>query len=265
MPLLPILLAVAARDLFLPVAGRIHDPLHDVRTTVTLRNASSAEAHAKVQFVPAAGTPAPPRSVDVVVLPHAAREIDPFGDEQALGAIRITSDQPLLANSRIVTPASSASFDALSKDEAITAGEAARLDGFTFTHAATETNRVYIIETAGDALQYSVIVRGADGGDGGRVLAQNLHLIHPFEQHSLDLDHDFPTLAAPNATVLLRGLNGGGSIVAAAAITKRANGEIAARDMRVIERRDRGLSRTEKAAYAAIALFIVGAAIRRRR
>ena len=96
------------------------------------------------------------------------------------------------------------------------------------------------------------------------MLAQNVHLIHPFEQHSLDLDHDFPLLAGRNASVFVRGLNGGGSIVAAAAITQRANGEIAAREMSVTERRDRGLSRTEKLAYAAIALFLAGAALRRR-
>ncbi|HEX3583659.1 MAG TPA: hypothetical protein VH087_17965 [Thermoanaerobaculia bacterium] len=260
MPLLPILLAVAARDLFLPVAGRIRDPLHDIRTSVTLRNTSAAEAHATVRFVPAAGTQAPPRSLDVVIAPNAIRSVDPFGDDQALGAIRITSDQPLLANGRIVTPASSASFEALSPDDAITVGDAATLDGFTFTHAASETNRLYIIETAGDALQYTVIVRDA----GGKVLAQNLHLIHPFEQHSLDLDHDFPSLASQNASVLLRGLNGGGRIAAAAAITKRASGEIVAREMQVTKRRERSLSRTETAAYAAIALFIIGAALRRR-
>jgi hypothetical protein len=63
----------------------------------------------------------------------------------------------------------------------------------------------------------------------------------------------------------VRGLNGGGSIVAAAAITKRANGEIVAREMKVTERRVRGLSLSEKLAYAAIALFIAGAALRRRR
>lgn len=260
MPLLPILLAVAARDLFLPVAGRIRDPLHDIRTVVTLRNTSSAEAHATVHFVPASGTPAPPKSLDVVIPPNAVREVNPFGDEHALGAIRITSDQPLFANGRIVTPASSASFDALSPKDAITSGEAATLDGFTFTHAATETNRLYVIETAGDALQYTVIVRGA----GGKVLAQNLHLIHPFEQHSLDLDHDFSTVAAQNASVVIRGLNGGGSIVAAAAITKRANGEITAREMKVTEHRGRGLSAFEKLAYAAIALFVIGTALRRR-
>ena len=258
--LLPILLAVAARDLFLPVAGRIRDPLHDIRTVVTLRNTTSSEAHATVHFVPASGTPAPPKSLDVVIPPNATREVNPFGDEHALGAIRITSDEPLLANGRIVTPASSASFDARSPKDAITSGEAATLDGFTLTHAATETNRLYVIETAGDALQYSVIVRGA----GGKVLAQNLHLIHPFEQHSLDLDHDFSTVAAQNASVVIRGLNGGGSIVAAAAITKRGNGEITAREMKVTEHRGRGLSAVEKLAYAAIALFIIGAALRRR-
>ncbi|HEY2322428.1 MAG TPA: hypothetical protein VGJ82_06135 [Thermoanaerobaculia bacterium] len=258
--LLPILLAVAARDLFLPVAGRIHDPLHDIRTNVTLRNPSSSEAHARVQFIPTGGTSAQPKSVDAVVPPNATRTVDPFGDEYALGALRITSDQPLLADGRIVTPLSSASFEARSPKESITAGEAARLDGFTFTHAATATNRLYVIETAGDALQYSVIVRAADG----KVIAQNINLIHPFEQHSLDLDHDFPTVAAQNASVLVRGLNGGGGIVAAAAITQRSNNAITAREMTVTEHRDRGLSRTEKVAYAAIALFIIGAALRRR-
>ncbi|HEY2829985.1 MAG TPA: hypothetical protein VGJ88_07685 [Thermoanaerobaculia bacterium] len=36
MPLLPILLVVAGRDLFLPVAGRIDDPPDDVRTFIAL-------------------------------------------------------------------------------------------------------------------------------------------------------------------------------------------------------------------------------------
>lgn len=260
MPLLPILLAVAARDLFLPVAGRVHDPLHDIRTTVTLRNTSAAEAHATVHFIPSSGMSAPPKSFDVVIPPSATRTVEPFGDETAVGALRITSDQPLLASDRIVTPASSGSFDAFSQGDAITAGEAATLDGFSFTHGATATNRLYVVETGGDALQYSVVIKSADG----KVVAQNVQLIHPFEQHSLDLDGDFPTLAAQNASVLLRGLNGGGSIVAAAAVTKRANRAITAREMRVTERRDRGLSRTEKLAYAAIALFIIGAALRRR-
>jgi hypothetical protein len=260
MPLLPILLAVAARDLFLPVAGRIRDPLHDVRTTVTLRNTAPAEAHATVQFIPTGGTPGRP-PLEVVIPPNATRAVDPFGDANALGAIRITADQPVVANGRIVSPGSSATFEALSSKDGITTGEAAKLDGFTFTHATAATNRLYVVETANDALQYTVILLGADG----KVLAQNLHLIHPFEQHSIDLDGDFPTVAAPNTAVLLRGVNGGGCIVAAAAITQRANGAITAREMKVTERRQRGLSTAEKLAYAAIALFILGAAFRSRR
>jgi hypothetical protein len=261
MPLLPILLAVAARDLFLPVAGHIRDPLHDVRTTVTLRNTASTPVHATIRFVPTAGTSEPPKSLDVVIPPNATRNVDPFGDDRALGALHITSDQPISANGQIVSPGTSATFDAISADEAITTGEAARLDGFTFTHAATETNRLYLIETGGDALQYTVILLGADG----KVLAQSLGLIHRYEQHSLDLDHTFPTIAARNASLLLRGMNGGGSIVVAAAITSRANGAIAPREMNVTERRPRGMPAMEKVGYAAIALFILGAAIRRRR
>src|SRR5436305_8556041 len=118
MPLLPILLAVAARDLFLPVAGRIRDPFHDVRTTVTLRNPSSSAAHATLHFIPTAGTPTPAKLVEVVVPANATRDVDPFGDAYALGALRITSDQPLLANGRIVTPSSSASFEARPAKEA---------------------------------------------------------------------------------------------------------------------------------------------------
>jgi hypothetical protein len=257
MPLLPILLAVAARDLFLPVAGRIHDPLHDIRTTVTVTNPASSEAHATIRFIPVSGTSATLKPLDVVVPPKGSRTVDPFAEEHALGALHITADHPLIANGRIAT----STFDAIPSTDAISTAEAARIDGFTFTHAATETNRLYIVETSGDALQYTVILLGA----GDKVLSQRIYLIHPFEQHSLDLDHDFPTVAAPNVSVRVRGLNGGGSIVAAAAITKRANGEIVAREMKVTERRVRGLSLSEKLAYAGIALFIVGAALRRRR
>jgi hypothetical protein len=260
MPLLPILLAVAARDLFLPVAGRIRDPLHDVRTAVTLRNTAATDAHGTIRFVPAAGTPEQPKLLPVVIPPNTTRTVDPFGDEHALGALHITSDRPIFANGRIISPGSSATFDAISSNDAITTGEAARLDGFTFTHAATETNRLYLIETAGDALQYTVIVLGGNG----KVLTQSLGLVHACEQHSLDLDQLFPTVAARNVSVLLRGMNGGGRIVAAAAITSRANGAIAPREMTVTERRERGIPTTEKVAYAAIALFILGAAVRRR-
>ena len=260
MPLLPILLAIAARDLFLPVAGRIHDPMHDIRTKVALQSSASSEAHVTIRFIPASGTPAAAKSLDVTVPPHGTRSVDPFGEEAALGALRITSDQPLTANDRIVTPASSATFEALAATEAITTGDAARLDGFSFTHAATETNRLYIVETAGDALQYSVILLARDG----HVLAQSMHLIHRFEQHSRDLDHDFPSIAARNVSILLRGINGGGGIVAAAAVTKRSNGEIDARAIRVTERHQRGLSRSEKLAYLAACLFIIGAAVWRR-
>jgi hypothetical protein len=257
MPLLPILLAVAARDLFLPVAGRIHDPLHDIRTTVTVTNPASSDAHATIRFIPVSGTTTAPKSLDVVVPANSSRTIDPFGEEPALGALRITADHPLSANGRIAA----STFEAIPSTDAISTAEAAQMEGFTFTHAATETNRLYVVETSGDALQYTVILVGA----GGKVLSQRIYLIHPFEQHSLDLDHDFPTVAAPNVAVRLRGLNGGGSIVAAGAITKRANGEIAPRAMKVTARRDRGLSTGEKLAYAAIALFIAGAAFRRRR
>lgn len=257
MPLLPILLAVAARDLFLPVAGRIHDPLHDIRTTVTVRNATSAQTHATIRFVPVSGTSSPAKSVDVILPPYGSRTVDPFGEERALGALRITADHSLIASGRI----GASTFDAIPSSDAISTAEAAQIDGFTFTHAATETNRLYIVETSGDALQYTVILLGL----GDKVLSQRIYLIHPFEQHSLDLDHDFPTVAAPNVSVRLRGLNGGGSIVAAGAVTKRANGQIAPREMKVTERRGRGMSISEKLAYAAIALFIAGAALRRRR
>ncbi|HEY2094555.1 MAG TPA: hypothetical protein VGJ81_22065 [Thermoanaerobaculia bacterium] len=280
MPLLPILLAVAARDLFLPVAGRIHDPLHDVRTTVTLRNSGAADAHATIRFVPTAGTARQP-PLEIVIPPNATRAVDPFGETPAIGAIRITSDQPIVAtgriangriangrivngrivNGRIVSDGSSATFDAMSSADGITGGDAAKLGGFTFDHAIGATNRLYVVETAGDALQYTTIILGADGN----VLGQKLHLIHPFEQHSHDLDADFPGVAVQHASILLRGMNGGGCIVAEAAITARSNGAITARAMKVTERHERGLSNMEKLAYAAIALFIAGAALRSRR
>jgi hypothetical protein len=290
MPLLPILLAVAARDLFLPVAGRIHDPLHDVRTTVTLRNSGAADAHATIRFVLTAGTARQP-PLEIVIPPHSTRAVDPFGETPAIGAIRITSDQPIVANgriangriangriangrivngriangrivsARIVSAGSSATFDAMSPTDGITAGDAAKIEGFTFDHAIGATNRLYVVETAGDALQYTTIILGADG----KVLGQKLHLIHPFEQHSHDLDADFPGVAVQHASILLRGMNGGGCIVAEAAITARSNGAITARAMKVTERHERGLSNMERLAYAAIALFIAGAALRSRR
>lgn len=261
MPLLPILLAIAARDLFLPVAGRVRDPLHDIRTSVTLVNAEPREAHATIRFVPAAGTPSPAFSLDVAVPGNSSRSVDPFGEKGGIGALRITAERPLTGKGTIFSPMSSSAVELLPASLAIGSGDAATAGSFSFTHAASETNRLYVVETMGDALQYSVMIVGADG----RILSQNMHLIHPFEQHSLDLDGDFPTVAASNASIRVRGFNGGGRILAAAAVTKRPGGEIVLRSIAMASEPSRGLSTAEKLAYAAIALFIIGSALRRMR
>lgn len=260
MPLLPILLLVAGRDLFLPIAGRISDPSHDVRTTVTLSNTSPSEAHATIRYLPASGTPAEGRSLDVTVPSNGTRAVDPFGDQGGLGALRITSDQELTASGQITSRGSSAVFEARPASRGIGSGEAAAVGTFSFTHAASETNRLYIVETNGDALQYSIILHTGDG----RVVSQNVRLIHPFEQHSVDLDNDFPTVTGRNVSAVLRGLNGGGTIVAAAAVTKKPGGEIVPYEMVIASRRHRGLPLSETIAYAAIALFILGAYLRRK-
>jgi hypothetical protein len=259
MPLLPILLLAAGRDLFLPIAGRISDPFHDVRTTVTLKNASTSVAHATIRYLPASGTLSEGRSLDVTVPANGTRSVDPFGDQGGLGALRITSDQELTASGRITSHAASAIFEALPASRGIGSGEAATVGTFSFTHATSETNRLYIVETTGDALQYSIILRASDGS----VVSQNARLIHPFEQHTVDLDNDFPTVTGRNVSAVLRGTNGGGTIVAAAAVTKKPGGEIVPHEMAVATRRGRGLPLSETIAYAAIALFILGAALRR--
>jgi hypothetical protein len=265
MPLLPtllsIVLAVAARELFLPVAGHVRDSLHDVRTSVTLVNAEPAAAHATIRFVPAVGTPSPEFSLDVAVPAHGSRSVDPFSDRGGIGALRITSDCPLAGKGTIFNPTSSSAIDLLPAPLAIGSGDAATAGSFSFTRANSETNRLYVVETAGDALQYSVMIVGADR----QVLSQNMHLIHPFEQQSLDLDGDFPTVAASNASVRIRGFNGGGRVLAAVAVTKRPGGEIALRPVALAAEHSHGLSTAEKLAYAATALFIVGLALRRMR
>ncbi len=120
---------------------------------------------------------------------------------------------------------------------------------------------MYIVETSGDALQYSIILRASDGS----VVSQNVRLIHPFEQHTVDLDNDFPTVTGRDVSAVLRGLNGGGTIVAAAAVTRKPGDEIVPYEMAVASRRGRGLPLSEKIAYGAIALFIAGAALGSRR
>jgi len=257
MPLLSILLLAAGRDLFLPIAGRISDPLHDVRTTVTLKNPSPSVAHATIRYLPASGTPSEQRSLEVTVPPSGTRPVDPFGDQGGLGALRITSDRELTASGRITSHAASAVFEAIPASHGIRSGETATVGTFSFTHATSETNRLYIVETNGDALQYSIILRADDGS----VVSQSAGLIHAFEQHTLDLDNDFPTVTGRNISAVLRGMNGGGTIVAAAAVTKKPGGEIVPFGMGPATRRRYPLPLSETIAYAAIAFFILGAAL----
>jgi len=270
----PISAASSDIDLFVPVAGhgrqaggRVFD------TTLWITNSGNTPAHVTLQFLRAMQSNPSPHTTTFTLAPSATRVFDPIsrdllGIDEGVGAIRIRSDQALLAAVRAFTrvesePRSRAvatTFNAIPARFAIGNGQTAIAQGVTLDPAA-ERNRLYVVETAGQPLTYSLAIVDANGN----TVAQKAFYITAFEERSIDVGDEFPNLRVDHAIARVRGMNGNGRIIFAGTQIARDSQDGNAYEMSYVNEPRVRMPIGEIVAYVIVACaVIIAAAVYRR-
>jgi hypothetical protein len=262
-------------ELYVPIAGRGHQA--DGRlfaTTLWLTNAGTSPAHVTLQFLRAAQTNPSPRGITFVVESGGTRVFDPIGadvlgSDNITGALRLVSDQPVLATARVASHLESESlsralattFNAMPARFAIGNGQTAIAHGVVLGTSATERYKMYVVETAGRSLSYSVAIVSQDGA----TIAQKGFYIAPREERGIDLGDEFPNVSTDHAIVRVRGVNGNGRIIFAGAQIARESQDSNAYEMSYTNEPRVRMPMAEVVAYVAVACAIIVAALVYRR
>ncbi|HEX7151067.1 MAG TPA: hypothetical protein VF618_06230 [Thermoanaerobaculia bacterium] len=247
----PLFATYTARDLYVPVAGRITAADgREFLTTVSLTNPAIEATGVTISFLKA-GQPNPaPRQQKLRLDGNESREI--ALEEQFLGALRIEADRDVLAEARVYSRANGAGFNAIPAAFAIGTGESAIVQG-----AAAERYRIYAVETVGHPLYVTATLLDEDG----RGVAQKRIFLGPREQRTFELAELFPQKRG--SAIRLTGFNGSGKIIATGAQVATESRDTTPFEMSFPTAPRHRVKKTEAAAYAAVALAIVIAAVRR--
>ena len=242
-------------------------------TTLWITNSGNTSAHVTLQFLRAMQSNPSPRTITFTLAPSSTRVFDPIGRDilgidEGVGAIRIRSDQPVLGAVRAFTrvesePRSRAvatTFNAIPARFAIGNGQTAIAQGITLDHAA-ERNRLYVVETAGQPLTYSIAIVDTNGN----TVAQKAFYITAFEERSIDVGDEFPNLELDHAIARVRGMNGNGRIIFAGTQIARDSQDANAYEMSYVNEPRVRMPIGEIIAYIVVACaVIIAAAVYRR-
>lgn len=171
--------------------------------------------------------------------PHGMLALDRF-PESGIGAVVIEASQPVRAQATIAPAGLRVAGVPL--EFAIGNDQTATVRG----------TRLHVVEVTGQPLLYVVSLFDPHH----RRLAEKRAYIAAFEHRTLDLEREFPRTSVADAFVEVHGFHGSGRIVAA--------GQAGNHSLYVMSLRGRPMPRLERAAYAALALVILAAAIYRR-
>jgi hypothetical protein len=272
---LPISAAFADKDLFVPIAGigRQADGRR-FATALWVTNTGTSPARVTLDFLRAAQTNPAPRSIAFDLAAGATRVFDPLapdflGADNVTGALHIRADEPLLATSRAyshletepMSRAVASSFDAIPARVAIGNGQSAIAHGVAIGPGAQERYKLYVVETVGQPLAYSVALVDPNGA----TLAQKGFYAAPHEARGFDLGDEFPNVRSDHAVARLRGMNGNGRIIFAGAQIARESLDGNAYEMSYSSEPRMRMPLAEVVAYAAVACAIIVAALVYRR
>jgi hypothetical protein len=268
---LPLAAAYSGRDLVLPVAG--HSAGADGRlfdTALWITNVSENTCDVTLSFYASGETNRAPR---VVRLRIAAGQtwlrdgMDPaLTGAAVMGAVRVQATQDVIATARAYSRmrdesnarAVASSFTAIPAQFAIGNGETTLLQGIT---PRDSRYKVYLVEVAGEPLT----VTASLVDPGGRPIADKRLYVDAHMQLATDLHALFGDAAVPEHALLhLRGMNGDGRIVAAAAQISAESQDATAYEMMLVTAPRNFMTAGEVAAYSLAALAVLVAAFRKR-
>ena len=210
----------ASRDLVLPVAG--HATGSDGRafeTELWLTNTAPETTTLTLTFFTNGKNIALPHRSSLQLQPNETRFLptlnnDILGVPAAIGALRIESTTPLIADaqlaSRLATePAARAvatSFSAIPRQFAIGTGQSTLLHGVTLHDPYRY--RLYAAEITGQPLLFAVALLDANGKE----LARRQLYVNAWEQLAASIDDEMTGVKGTPAVLQISGVNGAGRI-----------------------------------------------------
>lgn len=267
----PLAAAYSGRDLVLPVAG--HSAGADGRlfdTALWITNVSENACDVTLSFYASGETNRTPRVVSLRIAPGQTwfREgMDPaLTGGAVMGAVRMHATQDVIATARAYSRlrdetnarAVASSFAAIPTQFAIGNGESTLLQGIS---PRDSRYKVYFVEVAGEPLTVTASLVDPDG----RIVADKRLYVDAHMQIATDLHALFGDAAVPEHALLrLRGMNGDGRIVAAAAQISAESQDATAYEMMLVTAPRNFMTAGEVAAYSLAALAVLVAAFWKR-
>lgn len=248
-----LLAGYTARESWIPVAGHTAGP-RPFFTTVYMTNPATTMNDVTVSFFASAQPHVAPRTIALELGPNQSGAVDLgpqlVGEEGAVGALRIRSTAPLLAEARVFSAnAMGTVLHAIPAQFAIGTAES------TILHVpAGARYKLYAVETHGFPLYFAV-----------KLMPDNLErrlYLSPNEQRSWDLGELFRGIT-PSA-LQITGVNGSGKIIVAGTAIAPQSQDVTAFEMSLPTEARHRLRWPELTAYIAVVLAIIAALFRMR-
>ena len=256
--------ATASRDAFVPVAGRSTGAGgRGFYTTVWVTNVAEEHATVTLSFLGASQPNPKPLTYTQRLAPGEVRQLalpeHLLHGTSGIGALRVESTADVIASAHVYSllageseaRATGATFEAIPARSAFGSGESTVVPGVATPGARF---KLYVVETTGHPLYFTLARLDARG----RVLSRQRHYVGIREARAYDLASDGAV------AVRIEGMNGSGKLVAAGVALPAESQDATVFTMSVPLAPRHRLPMGEMAAYALIALALVGAAFRRR-
>lgn len=266
----PVLASYPARDLYVPIAGRgVGANGRFFYSTLSVTNFAHQENRVRVEFLLSAQPNPRPRAIEFVLQGDETRVFDPLGTDllggtTALGALHISAQRRVIASCRTYTRvegepigrAVGARFGSIPSRYAVGNGEWTVLQGVSIVAPPQSSYRVYVVETEGHPLSYSIELIDA----AGKSIAQKPFFIGAHEQRSIEIPAEFPSITLPVGLARIRGINGNGRIIAAGAEVMAESRDTIPHEMSFGSEPASRMPLAETVTYVVVGLAVIAAA-----
>lgn len=237
-------------------------------TTLLIANSSGAANDLQLAFFAAAQPGRSPRTISLHLAPAQPGRLvigpDLVGNG-GIGALRITGSAPFVGQARIFSrgandpPGSEVgmTLNAIPAAFAVGNGETTTL----LAPSASARYKIYAVETAGFPINFSIAPFDADG----RPFPPRRLYLGAHEQRSWTIQEIFGVPGGTIAELVLTGVNGSGRIVAVGTDIAPLSQDFSAYEMTLPTKARHRMRGGELAAYVAVALALVVAAVMGRR
>jgi hypothetical protein len=249
---LPLLIALAARESALPVAGQWRGS----SSTVILTNTASRPARVTLSWITGAPRHLAPPNIELMLHGNETRAVE-VGQEilrgrEAAGGLTIVADGDVVARAIIRgrPEGPGAAFDAVPLRDAIGTGESTTIAGV----AGDGGYRLFAAETKGHPVHFSAVVVAGD-----EVRGEKRYYLEPLHQLTIPIEREFRIASGEAFTLVMRAMNGSGRLVAAGA-ELTASQDLVPFGMHLRSKPRRRINAAEIAAYGFVTVALVAAA-----